>query len=49
MDNPQIVMTAMVQGPGLGGNSATAVVAESLGAYLQHLPQILATGKVQTP
>jgi cell division protein FtsI/penicillin-binding protein 2 len=49
MDHPQIAMTAMVQGPGLGGNSATAVVAEGLAAYLQHRSAILATGKVQTP
>jgi cell division protein FtsI/penicillin-binding protein 2/cell division protein FtsW (lipid II flippase) len=46
---PQIVMTAMVQGPGTGGNSATAVVAAALGAYLQHQPGILATGPVQAP
>ncbi len=49
IDNPQIVMTAMVQGPGTGGNSATAVVANGLAAYLQHQPDILATGPVQTP
>jgi cell division protein FtsI/penicillin-binding protein 2 len=49
MDDPQIEMTAMVQGPGTGGNSATAVVAAGLGAYLQHQADILATGPVQTP
>ena len=49
IDNPQIEMTAMVQGPGTGANSATAVVAAGLGAYLQNQPGILATDPVQGP
>jgi cell division protein FtsI/penicillin-binding protein 2/cell division protein FtsW (lipid II flippase) len=49
MDDPQIEMTAMVQGPGLGANSATAVVAAGLAAYLQNQPAVLATGRVQAP
>jgi cell division protein FtsI/penicillin-binding protein 2 len=49
MNHPQIVMTALVQGPGLGANSATAVVADGLGAYLAHQREILATGPVQRP
>lgn len=49
LDNPQVVVTAMVQGPGTGGNSASAVVADGLRTYLQDQPAILATGPVQTP
>jgi cell division protein FtsI/penicillin-binding protein 2 len=49
MDHPQIVMTALVQGPGTGANSATAVVADGLGAYLAHQRAVLATGPVQRP
>lgn len=49
IDNPQIVMTALVQGPGTGGNSATGVVAAGLQDYLAHQPDILATSPVLTP
>jgi cell division protein FtsI/penicillin-binding protein 2/cell division protein FtsW (lipid II flippase) len=49
MGDPQVVMTALVQGPGLGGNSASAVVADGLQFYLQNQPAVLATGPVQTP
>ncbi|HVH22900.1 MAG TPA: penicillin-binding transpeptidase domain-containing protein, partial [Pseudonocardia sp.] len=48
-DNPEIVMTALVQGPGTGGNTAKAVVADGLRHYLQQRDDILATGGVQTP
>ena len=47
--NPQIEITAMVQGPGSGGNNATAVVAAGLQDYLQNQAAVLATGPVQTP
>ncbi|MBW8767135.1 MAG: FtsW/RodA/SpoVE family cell cycle protein, partial [Geodermatophilales bacterium] len=49
IDNPEIVMTAWVQGPGTGGNSATSVVADGLSDYLAHQPDILATGPTQAP
>jgi cell division protein FtsI/penicillin-binding protein 2 len=49
MDAPDIVMTALVQGPGTGANSATGVVAEGLRYYLEHRPDILATGPLQAP
>ena len=49
MGAPQVVMTAWVQGPGTGGNSASAVVADGLQAYLQGQPAILATGPLQAP
>ena len=35
-DDPEIVMTALVQGPGTGGNSAKGVVADGLRYYLEH-------------
>jgi cell division protein FtsI/penicillin-binding protein 2/cell division protein FtsW (lipid II flippase) len=47
MDAPEIVMTAWVQGPGTGGNSATGVAADGLRYYMDHRADILATGPVQ--
>jgi cell division protein FtsI/penicillin-binding protein 2 len=49
MEAPEIVMTALVPGPGTGGNSATTVVADSLRWYLEHQPDVVATGPVQAP
>jgi cell division protein FtsI/penicillin-binding protein 2 len=49
VDDPEIVVTALVQGPGLGGNSAKNVVADGLRRYLEHQTDILATGPVQSP
>jgi membrane peptidoglycan carboxypeptidase len=49
MDAPEIVMTAWVQGPGIGGNSATGVVADGLRYYAGHRARILATSPVRTP
>jgi cell division protein FtsI/penicillin-binding protein 2 len=49
IDAPEIVMTAWVQGPGTGGNSAKKVVATALRHYLEHRPDVVATGPVQTP
>ena len=49
VNDPDIVMTAMVQGPGTGGNSAKNVVADGLRHYLEHRTDLLATGPVQTP
>jgi cell division protein FtsI/penicillin-binding protein 2 len=48
-DNPEIVMTALVQGPGTGANTAKTVVADGLRHYLDHREGVLATGPVQTP
>ncbi|MGK5169237.1 FtsW/RodA/SpoVE family cell cycle protein [Geodermatophilus sp. CPCC 205761] len=47
MDAPENVLTAMVQGPGTGGNSARNVVADGLRHYLDHRPEVLGTGPVQ--
>ena len=49
MDAPEIVMTSMVQGPGKGANSASAVVADALRFYLAHQQDVVATGPVQAP
>jgi cell division protein FtsI/penicillin-binding protein 2/cell division protein FtsW (lipid II flippase) len=49
IDDPEIVMTAMVQGPGTGGNSAKDVAADGLRHYLEHRTDVLATGPVQIP
>jgi cell division protein FtsI/penicillin-binding protein 2 len=49
MDAPEIVVTALVQGPGTGANSAKNVVADGLRYYLEHRPDVLATGPVQGP
>jgi cell division protein FtsI/penicillin-binding protein 2 len=49
MDNPEIVMTAWVQGPGTGGNSATSVVADGLRQYFEHRTDVVATGPAQAP
>ena len=49
MDAPEIVMTAMVQGPGKGANSASAVVADGLRHYLEHQQDVVATGPAQAP
>jgi cell division protein FtsI/penicillin-binding protein 2 len=48
-DAPEIVMTALVQGPGTGGNTAKAVVAEGLRHYLAHRAAVVATGRLQRP
>jgi cell division protein FtsI/penicillin-binding protein 2/cell division protein FtsW (lipid II flippase) len=44
---PSLVMTAMVQGPGLGANNAGVVVHDALAYYLAHQPEILATAPVR--
>jgi cell division protein FtsI/penicillin-binding protein 2 len=49
MDAPEIVVTAMVQGPGTGGNNARNVVADGLRHYLEHQPDVVGTGPLQTP
>jgi cell division protein FtsI/penicillin-binding protein 2 len=49
MDAPEVVMTAWLQGPGTGGNSAGAVVADGLRTYFEHRPDVVATGRVQVP
>jgi cell division protein FtsI/penicillin-binding protein 2 len=49
IEDPEIVMTAWVQGPGKGGNSATSVVVDGLRNYLEHRADVLATGPTQVP
>ena len=49
IDAPEIVMTALVQGPGTGQNTAKTVVADGLRYYLEHRPDILGSGPLQTP
>ncbi|SDF40840.1 Cell division protein FtsI/penicillin-binding protein 2 [Blastococcus fimeti] len=41
---PEIVMTALVQGPGTGANSATAVVDDGLHYFYAHQAEVLAIG-----
>jgi cell division protein FtsI/penicillin-binding protein 2 len=49
LDAPEIVMTAMVQGPGTGANSASGVVADGLRYYLGHRQDVVATDPAQAP
>ena len=42
-------MTALVQGPGTGGNSAKNVVSDGLRHYFEHRSEVVATGPVQAP
>lgn len=49
MDAPEIVVTAVVQGPGTGANNAKDVVSAGLRHYLDHRDAVLATGPVQVP
>jgi len=42
-------VTALVQGPGTGRNSAKTVVADGLRHYLEHRPDVLATGPAPAP
>ncbi|NYJ07586.1 FtsW/RodA/SpoVE family cell cycle protein [Petropleomorpha daqingensis] len=49
MDAPEIAVTAWVQGPGTGGNSATAVAVDALGYYAAHRSDVLATAPVPMP
>jgi cell division protein FtsI/penicillin-binding protein 2 len=49
MDAPEIVMTALVQGPGTGANTARDVVSGGLRHYLEHRTDVLGTAPVQTP
>jgi cell division protein FtsI/penicillin-binding protein 2 len=48
-DDPEVVVTAMVQGAETTEGSAKTVVADSLRHYLEHRPDVLATGPVATP
>ncbi len=43
-DAPEIVMTALVQGPGSGGNSASAIVDDALHYFYANRAAVLATG-----
>jgi cell division protein FtsI/penicillin-binding protein 2/cell division protein FtsW (lipid II flippase) len=47
--DPEIVMTALVQGPGTGLNNAKDVVADGLRHYLAHRSDVLSTGRLQKP
>jgi cell division protein FtsI/penicillin-binding protein 2/cell division protein FtsW (lipid II flippase) len=49
IDDPEIVITAWVQGPGTGGNSATRVAADGLRHYLGQPTDVVATGPVHAP
>ena len=48
-DNPEIVMTALVQGPGTGANNAKDVVSAGLRHYLDHRADVVTTAPLQTP
>ncbi|MHA6615807.1 FtsW/RodA/SpoVE family cell cycle protein [Pseudonocardia sp. DLS-67] len=47
--DPGVVVTAVVQGPGTGGNNVKGVVAGALQYYTDHRAELLATGPVQQP
>jgi cell division protein FtsI/penicillin-binding protein 2/cell division protein FtsW (lipid II flippase) len=49
VDDPEIVMTALVQGPADIPGSAARVVTEAMGYYVDHQADIVATGPVQAP
>jgi cell division protein FtsI/penicillin-binding protein 2/cell division protein FtsW (lipid II flippase) len=44
IEAPEIVMTALVQGPGKGGNSATAIVDDALHYFYENKAAVLAVG-----
>lgn len=48
-DDPRVVVTALVQGPGGGANSAKNVVADGLRHFLDHQGEVLATDLLQSP
>ncbi|MGY1607794.1 FtsW/RodA/SpoVE family cell cycle protein [Geodermatophilus sp. SYSU D00700] len=49
MDAPEIVVTAVVQGPGTGANNTKDLVSAALRHYLDNRDAVLATGPVQVP
>jgi cell division protein FtsI/penicillin-binding protein 2 len=46
---PEIVVTALVQGPGTGRNNAKDVVADGLRHYVANRSDVVATARLQTP
>jgi cell division protein FtsI/penicillin-binding protein 2/cell division protein FtsW (lipid II flippase) len=49
VQDTEVVITAMVQGPGQGRNSAAAVAADGMHYYLDHRDAVLATGPAPAP
>jgi cell division protein FtsI/penicillin-binding protein 2/cell division protein FtsW (lipid II flippase) len=49
LDDPEVVVTALVQGPGTGRNNAKDVVADGLRHYFAHRSDVVATGRLQGP
>jgi cell division protein FtsI/penicillin-binding protein 2 len=49
IDHPEILISAWVQGPGTGGNSATRVAADGLRHYFGQPADVIATGHVHAP
>ncbi|MCU1664164.1 MAG: hypothetical protein QOI36_3997 [Pseudonocardiales bacterium] len=49
MPDPRVVMTAVVQGPGSGGNNVKNLIADGLRYFHDHEAQVLATDPVQDP
>jgi cell division protein FtsI/penicillin-binding protein 2/cell division protein FtsW (lipid II flippase) len=47
--DPNVVVTAVVQGPGTGSNNAKDVVSGGLRYYMDHQAEVLATGPMQGP
>ena len=47
--DPNVVVTAVVQGPGTGSNNAKDVVSGGLRYYMDHREELLATGPMQGP
>jgi cell division protein FtsI/penicillin-binding protein 2/cell division protein FtsW (lipid II flippase) len=48
-DDPDVVVTAVVQGPGTGNNNVKGVVADALQYYVGQREEVLATGPIQQP
>ena len=49
MPDPGVVITALVQGPGMGANNVQGVVSDGLRYFMDHRADVLATDPVQTP
>jgi cell division protein FtsI/penicillin-binding protein 2 len=47
--DPSVVVTAVVQGPGSGGNNVKGVVADALQYYADRQEELLATGPMHEP
>ena len=49
MPDPRVVMTAVVQGPGSGGNNVKTLIADGLRYFHDNEARVLSTGPMQDP